>query len=153
MSGVELIVGVVLGSLPIVLETFDRYSAVYQAFKTLHQPVRALKKLGTTLNVQKVLFRSLIFKFLKVITKDEKSSQMLLSGNWEHFCVATELEDGEVHFLEELFQTWKDLLELVHQELVHVCDDFESIVSGIKQDQQVRISLQGRPKYQQPRRN
>ncbi|TPX08989.1 uncharacterized protein E0L32_009568 [Thyridium curvatum] len=79
MSGVELIVGAVLGAIPIALEAYDRSGRVFQVFSTSvkRYPSEVLL-LETRLGAQKAIFRNNAVNLLTAITKDRVRVQEVL---------------------------------------------------------------------------
>lgn len=72
MSGVELIVGAVLGSIPIAIEVYDRSSRVFEVFSAFKQYPREVSILDAKLGVQRTIFRNNALNLLTAITKDQE---------------------------------------------------------------------------------
>ncbi|KAI8673027.1 hypothetical protein NCS56_00767400 [Fusarium sp. Ph1] len=72
MSGVELIVGAVLGSIPIAIEVYDRSGRVFEVFSAFKQFPREVSILDAKLSVQRAIFRNNAINLLAVITRDQE---------------------------------------------------------------------------------
>jgi len=70
MSGVEFIVGAVLGSVPLAVILLEKYAVFSEGLSTVRNPNRALKLPMTRVETQKTAFRVIAIKLLSVITDD-----------------------------------------------------------------------------------
>lgn len=70
MSGVELIVGIVLGSVPIALEAYDRLGRTFKIFSTFKHYPREVSILEARLSAQRTIFRNTAINLLAAITRD-----------------------------------------------------------------------------------
>lgn len=71
MSGVEFIVGTVLGAVPLVLYAFDKYGKVSEAISTFRSP-REFTKLQTRVGTQRTIFRNNSINLLSAITNQHE---------------------------------------------------------------------------------
>jgi len=131
MSGVELIVGAVLGGIPVVLEAYDRYWAISRALSTFRHHSKELLSLDAALDTQKALFRSTVALLLRVVMKDPEQATGLLGspGPWPADSFVVPHSTSKMTVLEELFNAWKRVLDQVHGSLQSICgtvEDFRS---------------------------
>ena len=70
MSGVELIVGTVLGSVPIALEAYDRLGRTFEVFSVFRHYPREVSILEARLSAQRTIFRNTSINLLAAITRD-----------------------------------------------------------------------------------
>ncbi|KAH6842693.1 hypothetical protein B0I37DRAFT_345914 [Chaetomium sp. MPI-CAGE-AT-0009] len=138
MSGVELIVGAVLGAVPIVLETYDRYDKVLKAFQTFRHPSPELNCLGATLRTQKMLFASDITKLRDALADNTDTARNLLSEHpdWTAF-QAHGLSRARAECLRGLFSSWKENLDQIHGNLQVI----EGEVASVRSDGQTGKSM------------
>src|ERR1700712_1442889 len=78
MSGIELIVGTVLASVPIALEAYDRSGRVFELFSVFRQYPREVLILDAKLSAQRTIFRNNAINLLTAITKDRAKIQDVL---------------------------------------------------------------------------
>ncbi|KAG7286688.1 hypothetical protein NEMBOFW57_008999 [Staphylotrichum longicolle] len=130
MSGVELIVGTALGSIPIVLEVYDRYDKVLKAFRTFRHPSPELNCLGATLGMQKMLFASDIIKVRDALTDNPDRARNLLSEvpDWAAFQLHG-LSKARAECLRGLFTSWKENVDQIHRNLQVIEGEVESVRS------------------------
>ncbi|KAK3326074.1 hypothetical protein B0H66DRAFT_637403 [Apodospora peruviana] len=79
MSGVELIVGTVLASVPIALEAYDRLGRIFEVFSVFRQYPREVLILEAKLGAQRTIFRNTAINLLTAITKDRLKVQHVVS--------------------------------------------------------------------------
>ena len=129
MSGVELIVGAILGGIPIVLEAYDRYWTISRAYSTYRNHSKELLSLDATLDAQKALFRCTVGLFLRVVTTDPENAACLLStpGTWKADDFSIQLGETNNTVLEDLFKAWRRVLSQVHGSLQSICDTVETL--------------------------
>jgi len=130
MSGVELIVGAVLGGIPVVLEAYDRYQALSRAFQTFKHAPKELAKLNTRVRTQKILFRIHVVKILVAITRDPERCEGLLLGEGEDWS-SLELNDEcrkQADILRDSFLVWKSHLDHIKDSLTRIL----SVLEGFK---------------------
>ncbi|KAF4447294.1 hypothetical protein FALBO_16963 [Fusarium albosuccineum] len=72
MSGAELIVGVVFGSIPIAIKVYDRSNRVFEVFSAFKQLPSEVSILGAKLSVQRAILRNNALNLLAVITRDQE---------------------------------------------------------------------------------
>ena len=71
MSGIE-IAGLVLGSIPLILEAFDRSERTFDAFRTYRKYPKEIEKLNSRIGAQKTVFRNNCNTFLTILTDDRR---------------------------------------------------------------------------------
>ncbi|KAI1328381.1 hypothetical protein F5Y16DRAFT_398549 [Xylariaceae sp. FL0255] len=105
----EFIIGTVLAGIPIVLEAYDRYWQMSEAFSTFRHSSTELMKIETTLKPQKTLFRRNALDLLTVITNNPAMAQDLLSTSNSPGWMKLKMDDifaGRVESLQEAFCSW-----------------------------------------------
>ncbi|CRK21653.1 hypothetical protein BN1723_002769 [Verticillium longisporum] len=78
MSGVELIVGAVLGSVPIALEAYDRSGRLFETISTFRHYAKEVDLLDAKIGTQRVIFRNNAINLLTAVTQDRDSVQEVL---------------------------------------------------------------------------
>ncbi|EEY20521.1 predicted protein [Verticillium alfalfae VaMs.102] len=77
MSGVELIVGAVLGSVPIALEAYDRSGRLFETISTFRHYAKEVDLLDAKLSTQRIIYRNNAINLLTAVTQDRDSVQEL----------------------------------------------------------------------------
>ncbi|KAK0722701.1 hypothetical protein B0T26DRAFT_641362 [Lasiosphaeria miniovina] len=79
MSGVEFIVGVVLGAVPIAVLAFEQYGKLSAHISTFRNP-REIVKLQSKVSAQRTIFRNNAINLLSAITNDRELVRSMLSA-------------------------------------------------------------------------
>ena len=69
MSGIE-IAGLIIGSIPLILEAFDRSERTLDFFRTCGRYAKELTKLNSILGAQRSIFRNNCINLLSTVTSD-----------------------------------------------------------------------------------
>jgi hypothetical protein len=127
MSGIETIVGLILGGVPIVLEAYDRYCSISKTFTTFRQHSKELLRLDAFLDAQKSLFRSNVARLLRVLTNDRDKASSLLSddANWAGFRIHG-ISHTRVDVVQNPFKSWKAILDQIYNILQSICSEVET---------------------------
>lgn len=132
----EFIVGTALAGIPVVLEAYDRYWKLSEALKTFRHYLTELTTLDTIMMTQKTLFRANVTKLLTAITNDQEKARNLLSDSnsakLEEVKLSTAYDGIRVESLQEMFESWKNMLELVRCTAAAICLEVESFGTSDK---------------------
>ncbi|RSL88528.1 hypothetical protein CEP51_001696 [Fusarium floridanum] len=141
MSGVELIVGVVLGSIPIAIEVYNRSSRVVEVFSTFKQYPREVSILDAKLGVQRTIFRNNAINLLTTITKDQEYVLEVInrpvSTTENSDLVMASVYRNRIDALEESFQSCALTTNQIRNSLMVLysqSDDFRAEVGERQQD-------------------
>ncbi|KAM7195049.1 hypothetical protein V8F33_006918 [Rhypophila sp. PSN 637] len=140
MSGVELIVGTVLASVPITLEVYDRSGRVFEVFGVVkHYPREALT-FKTMLDIQRTIFRNNAIHLLTVITKDRSRVQDVIkqpsSESATHGLVMAPIYRNRLDALEESFESCGQVANHIRVCLEIICSRYDEFAAevGTKRD-------------------
>jgi hypothetical protein len=127
----ELIVSIIVGGIPVVLEAYDRYSTVSQAFSCFRNHGSELDKLDAILSTQKTLFRGSVVEILTTLTQNPTKARSLLATGaaLEGFNAASMVDMIEVDSVKEAFESWERNLSQIRRILESICDEIDSFQS------------------------
>lgn len=146
MSGVELIVGAVLGAIPIALEAYDRSGRVFQVFSTSvkRYPSEVLL-LETRLGAQKTIFRNNAVNLLTAITKDQVRVQEVLdkpsSDAAKAGLVMSSLYVRKLGALDESFVSCRQTADQINKALQRLCLQAETFRAEVGTKRDVTLPL------------
>jgi hypothetical protein len=141
MSGIEFIVGTVLASVPIALETYDRSGRVFEVFSAFKQYPREVLILDAKLGAQRTIFRNNAINLLTEITKDrckvrevmgQPSSQAARLG-----LVMASVYQHRVDALDESFVACRQTAEQINNTLQLLCSQSESFRAEVGEKRDV----------------
>lgn len=141
MSGIELIVGAVLGAIPIALETYDRSGRVFEVFSSFRQYPREVLILETKLGAQRTIFRSNAVNLLTAITKNRVQVQGVLDQPSSHAArlglVMSPLYLRRLDTLDEAFVSCRQTAERINEALQRLCSQAEAFRAEVGEKQDV----------------
>ncbi|EEU45284.1 uncharacterized protein NECHADRAFT_80816 [Fusarium vanettenii 77-13-4] len=140
MSGVELIVGAVLGSIPIAIEVYDRSGRVFEVFSAFKKYPREVSILDAKLSVQRTIFRNNAINLLNTVTKDQASVLEVVnrpaSAAARRDLTMAPVYRNRIDALGESFRSCAQTAEQIQHSLQVLCsqsDDFRAQI-GERQD-------------------
>ncbi|CRK29979.1 hypothetical protein BN1708_005114 [Verticillium longisporum] len=133
MSGVELIVGAVLGSVPIALEAYDRSGRLFETISTFRHYAKEVDLLDAKIGTQRVIFRNNAINLLTAVTQDRDSVQEVLKRPSPELPAAharlsmSPMYRHRIDTLAELFVSCRQISDQVNCVLQELCVQFEAI--------------------------
>ncbi|KAJ4218856.1 hypothetical protein NW759_008007 [Fusarium solani] len=131
MSGVELIVGAVLGSVPIAIEVYDRYERVFQFFSAVKKYSREVSVLDARLGSQRILFRNNAINLLTAITRDQEGVHEVIrnptSATPRLNLAMASVYRNRIDALDESFVSCTQTVEQIHDSLQVLCSQFDDL--------------------------
>lgn len=133
MSGVEVIVGAVLGSVPIALEAYDRSGRLFETISTFRHYAKEVDLLDAKIGTQRVIFRNNAINLLTAVTQDRDSVQEVLKRPSPELPAAharlsmSPMYRHRIDTLAELFVSCRQLSDQVNCVLQELCVQFEAI--------------------------
>ncbi|RTE80656.1 hypothetical protein BHE90_004859 [Fusarium euwallaceae] len=142
MSGVELIVGAVLGSIPIAIETYDRSGRVFGVFSAFRQYPREVSILDARLGVQRTIFRNNAINLLTAITKDQESVLQVINRPAStisrlDLTMAPVYRD-RIDALQESFESCAQTAEQIRCSLQALCSQYDDFRAELGEKRHVR---------------
>ncbi|KAJ4259732.1 hypothetical protein NW762_007663 [Fusarium torreyae] len=141
MSGVELIVGTVLGSVPIAIETYDRSKRVFDVFSTFKQYPREVRTLEAKIGAQRTIFRNNAINLLTAITKDRSKVRDVMNHSQSQAMRSTltmaTVYHNRLDALNDSFTACCQTSEQMQHTLQRLCaqlEDFVAQVGGSQED-------------------
>lgn len=133
---IELIIGVILGSIPVILETYDRSYSIVEVLISKQGSLSPLRTLRCKFHNDKVIFRASAIKLQDVITKRESD---IIITQWVHL-------DG-MDILGELLERCKDTIEKIDQALNSANTKMDNLFLDKGKDDVSRIICSIFPSY------
>lgn len=137
MSGVEFILGTVLGVVPLALEVYDRSDRVFEVFSTFRQYPRDVLLLDSRLSAQRTIFRNTAINLLDAITKDGTKVREVLRHRSPHMSkldlTMAPVYRHRLDALEDSFAVCRQTAEQIRatlQRLYSQCDAFQEEVGN-----------------------
>ncbi|KAF4438424.1 hypothetical protein F53441_12812 [Fusarium austroafricanum] len=132
MSGVEFIVGAVLGAVPVAVETYDRSKRVFQIFSTFRHYPREVKTVEAKIGAQRAIFRNNAINLLDEITKDRSSVQHVMNRSASDAVIPSLTMATAYHHrldaLRDSFTACHETAEQMQNTLQKLCDQLEEFV-------------------------
>ncbi|KAK3369987.1 hypothetical protein B0H63DRAFT_551939 [Podospora didyma] len=125
------VVGVVLGAVPIVIQSYNRLSKTIGVFRSFS---KELKKLDVIVQSQNVLFQGDIIKLLVAVTNDEEKARTLLVSSkdeWEALRLPEAVDPDQLASLRETFTSWDCMLQMIHSSMNAICAEVENFHTSI----------------------
>jgi hypothetical protein len=145
MSGIEFIVGIVLATVPIALETYDRSGRVFEVFSVFKQYPREVLILEAKLGAQRTIFRNNAINLLTAITKDRVKVQEVMNQPSSQATrlglVMASVYQHRVDALDESFVACRQTAEQIHNTLQLLCFQFEAFRAEVGENQDVSLSI------------
>ena len=145
MSGVELIVGVVLGSIPIAIEVYNRSGRVFEVFSAFKQYPREVSILDAKLSVQRTIFRNNAINLLTDITRDPEYVLEVInrpvSTTWKSDLAMAPMYRNRVDALEESFESCARTADHIRSSLMVLCSQSDDFRAEVGERQDVRPSI------------
>ncbi|KAM6528940.1 hypothetical protein FALCPG4_009893 [Fusarium falciforme] len=139
MSGVELIVGAVLGSIPIAIEVYDRSDRVFEVFSAFKQFPREASILDARLGVQRTIFRNNAIHLLTAITRDREGILEAINsptsvGERLNLAMAP-VYRNRIDALQESFESCARTAEQVRSSLQVICSQSNDFLAEVGERQ------------------
>ena len=145
MSGIEFIVGTVLASVPIALETYDRSGRVFEVFSVFKQYPREVLILEVKLGAQRTIFRNNAINLLTAITKDRVKVQEVMNKPSSQATrlglVMASVYQHRVDALDESFVACRQTAEQIHNTLQLLCSQSEAFRAEVGEKQDVSLGI------------
>jgi len=142
MSGVEIIVGTVLGSVPIALEAYDRLGRTIEVFSIFRHYPTEVSILEARLSVQRTIFRNTAINLLTAITGDRLKVEEIVNrpatvAARQALSLAP-ANHNRIDALRESFVACRQTADQIRASLHTLCTQLESFRAEVGEKRDVR---------------
>lgn len=141
MSGVEFIVGTVLGGVPVAVLAFEKYQTLSTMLSTFRNP-REIVRMQSKVGSQRTIFRNNAINLLSSVTNDRESIHSWISGLTDSSSHASSLTAdidftladvyrSRIDSLKDTFSSCKSTLDEIMSTLEKISEELSSIAKVV----------------------
>lgn len=147
MSGVEFIVGTVLGGVPIAVMAFEKYQTLSTMLSTFRNP-REIVRMQSKVGSQRTIFRNNAINLLSSVTNDRELIHTWISGLTESKNNASsptadinltlaDIYRSRIDSLKDTFSSCKSTLDEIMSTLEKISEELSSIANVVGKSSEV----------------